>query len=261
VRGNKIKNKRRRLKMMQLFKKELIEYINNTFNEGDILLFNIKLKRNILKTKKNNLETKEDTLSIKESTYKNFYIYKMFDVNNTLLYIGRTVRLKDRMYNHFFNTNEVHNLAWKKDVFFIDILQLNNFKQMIKAEEDLIAKYKPIYNINFYTQDNKFKDTYIFKRYTKEDLLKEILSPKEVKSSDIMSKLEAIMKNKELQHLFIIDWIRENFYTPETSKDTLKHCYRNNRKDILKLCNENNFELVFKKGRGNKIFIEKIKGE
>lgn len=72
----------------------------------------------------------------------NFYIYRMFDSEGTLLYVGKTKQLDYRLYAHFCKDKQ----SWKDTVEKIDACKFDNEADMHIYEMYLIAKYKPVFN-------------------------------------------------------------------------------------------------------------------
>lgn len=70
------------------------------------------------------------------------YIYRMFDEDGALLYIGKTTQLDYRMYAHFFKYKE----DWKSRVEYIDASKFDNEADMHIYEMYLITKHKPVFN-------------------------------------------------------------------------------------------------------------------
>ncbi len=70
------------------------------------------------------------------------YIYRMFDRDGRLLYIGKTAQLDYRMYTHFYKYRE----EWKELVEYIDAHRFDNEADMHIYEMYLITKYKPVFN-------------------------------------------------------------------------------------------------------------------
>ena len=56
---------------------------------------------------------------------KKYYIYKMFDNDNNLLYIGKTHNLYARMNAHF-STETIKKQPWKRDVYKVEVIELYN---------------------------------------------------------------------------------------------------------------------------------------
>ncbi len=77
---------------------------------------------------------------------KKYYIYKMFDEEEKLLYIGKTTYLYGRMNAHF-SKDAISKQPWKLDVDKIEVMELNNQYDIDIVEIYLIGKEKPKYNI------------------------------------------------------------------------------------------------------------------
>lgn len=73
---------------------------------------------------------------------KDRYVYRMFDVDNVLLYIGKSSQLDYRLYAHFYKYRE----EWKDRVHRIDACRFENEADMHVYEMYLVTKHKPVYN-------------------------------------------------------------------------------------------------------------------
>lgn len=70
------------------------------------------------------------------------FIYRFISEDGELVYIGKTVKLSDRMYNHLNDT-----IGWQKDFKgIIEVVEMESNSNMSIMEMYLIAKYKPKYN-------------------------------------------------------------------------------------------------------------------
>lgn len=78
---------------------------------------------------------------------KRYYIYKMYNKENELLYIGKTNNLYGRLNAHF-SKNTLNKQPWKIEVEFIKILEFYNQYDIDIIEIYLIGKEKPKYNID-----------------------------------------------------------------------------------------------------------------
>lgn len=76
---------------------------------------------------------------------RNFYIYKMYDENDELLYIGKTTKIVPRMSQHF-SKDMIKNQPWKEDVCYIKYFELYTKVDMDMTELYLIALERPKYN-------------------------------------------------------------------------------------------------------------------
>jgi len=70
-----------------------------------------------------------------------FIVYRFFDVAGKLLYIGRTIRLQDRMNDH------LNHAVWFEKVTRIELARFKTFEAMCAAERRAIAQEHPIHNI------------------------------------------------------------------------------------------------------------------
>ena len=80
---------------------------------------------------------------IKRYTHGNHcYVYRMFNEDGTLLYIGKTKQLDYRMYAHFYKYRE----PWKDQVTYMDAHRFDLESDMHVYEMYLVTKYKPVFN-------------------------------------------------------------------------------------------------------------------
>ena len=77
---------------------------------------------------------------------RKFYIYKMYDKNDELLYIGKTTNIETRLNSHF-TKDMVNKQAWKKDVVYIKYFELYTKVDMDITELYLIALERPKFNM------------------------------------------------------------------------------------------------------------------
>ena len=78
---------------------------------------------------------------------KKYYIYKMFDNDNNLLYIGKTHNFYARMNAHF-SAETLKKQPWKQKVHKVEVFELYNQYDIDIIEIYLIGKEKPKYNIS-----------------------------------------------------------------------------------------------------------------
>ena len=76
---------------------------------------------------------------------RKFYIYKMYDENNELLYIGKTIQFTVRMNQHFSIESMIKD-NWKTKVCKIVYFELDTKVDMDMVELYLIATERPRYN-------------------------------------------------------------------------------------------------------------------
>ena len=70
------------------------------------------------------------------------YIYRMFDSDDNLLYIGKTSQLDYRLYAHFYKNPE----PWKERVTRMDVCKSDNEADMHVYEMFLVTKLSPVFN-------------------------------------------------------------------------------------------------------------------
>ena len=68
-------------------------------------------------------------------------IYRHFDKDNNLLYIGRSINPLRRLYQHKKSSD------WFSDVYTVTMERFDCFDDMVNAEIKAIIEEKPLYNI------------------------------------------------------------------------------------------------------------------
>lgn len=103
---------------------------------------------------------------------KSPWIYKYFDRKGTIIYIGKSVHLRNRV-NSYFNGTSKLNFAKKKmvsEIANIEYIVTNNETESLILEHTLIKKHQPKYNILLKDDKNylyiKISDEAIPKIYT-----------------------------------------------------------------------------------------------
>ena len=71
----------------------------------------------------------------------------MYDSENNLLYIGKSINLYNRMYLHF-NPYTLKKESWKYDVSYIKYYEYEQEEHMTFSEEYYINKLNPKYNVS-----------------------------------------------------------------------------------------------------------------
>ena len=92
-------------------------------------------------------------------------IYKFFDAQNTIIYVGKSKNLKSRV-NSYFNGTSKLNFAKKlmvEKIAHIEYIVTNNETESFILENTLIKKHLPRYNILL--KDDK---NYLYIKITKE---------------------------------------------------------------------------------------------
>lgn len=79
-----------------------------------------------------------------------YFVYKMYDDNNNVIYVGRTINLKARMAQHF----SVGCENWKSEVRFIKAARCESYYDMCIYELYYIGKLKPKYNKEHMCDEN-----------------------------------------------------------------------------------------------------------
>lgn len=76
---------------------------------------------------------------------KGFYVYKFLNKYNEILYIGKTIDIKDRMYTHFGSNGHLGKDKYSQ-VYKIEYIECDNNADMSVKEIYFINKYKPPFN-------------------------------------------------------------------------------------------------------------------
>lgn len=76
---------------------------------------------------------------------KGFYAYKFLNKYNEILYIGKTIDIKDRMYTHFGSNGHLGKDKYSQ-VYKIEYIECDNNADMSVKEIYFINKYKPPFN-------------------------------------------------------------------------------------------------------------------
>ena len=74
------------------------------------------------------------------------YVYRFLDMNNTVLYVGKTVNLANRMKNHFSKKSHLAHTDLYKQVQRIEYITCKDEFQSLQNELYYINLYKPKYN-------------------------------------------------------------------------------------------------------------------
>ena len=186
--------------------------------------------------------------------FKEYVVYYFLNNNEDILYIGRTTNYKERMRNHFMNPNILHNEKWKEEVVEIKYFYLKSFQEMELYEKGMISKYTPKYNKDLINLDFYVKELNEFFVEEKHDFLNNLLI--NIKAEDVLITLNLYIKNNNPDKIILVDWIRENFYDANTNQETVRKMYASIKSKLYQVSKE--YELVVKKGRGQKAVFQKI---
>ena len=111
-------------------------------------------------------------------------IYKFFDAQNTIIYVGKSKNLKSRV-NSYFNGTSKLNFAKKlmvEKIAHIEYIVTNNETESLILENTLIKKHLPRYNILL--KDDK---NFLYIKITKDEfpqVIKTRIAPSQQKYSD-----------------------------------------------------------------------------
>lgn len=142
----------------------------------------------------------------------NCYIYFLFNSEDTLLYIGKSISVINRLRTHFSKTDLI-KYPWKStiDKKKVTLYKCSNTTDLDIYETYFINRYKPKYN-----QDKLFGQSPTFELPYLEPIV--LLQQKD-------SLLSLYLKgNKEEQEAFVNSWKADrcpnsDFYLEETEKD------------------------------------------
>ena len=172
---------------------------------------------------------------------KKYYIYKMYDNDNNLLYIGKTHNLYARMNAHF-STETLKKQPWKQEVYKVEVIELYNQYDIDIVEIYLIGKEKPKYNLDKVYENTspsfdilyKIKNKFIINNplnieLKDEDIQKKITSSKEVYDLYNLSEQE---KEIIISNLNIYN--KTHIKNPK-DKNTLSLNWMNNEENLKRL--------------------------
>ena len=75
-------------------------------------------------------------------------IYKMLDVNNNIIYVGKAANLKKRVSSYFSRKNDsIKTNILVENISNIEVIITKNEEEALILENTLIKKHKPKYNI------------------------------------------------------------------------------------------------------------------
>lgn len=175
-----------------------------------------------------------------------YYIYKHYNSDNEVIYVGQTKDMNNRQYTH---RNSSH---WRSEIHKIEYSKVYDKYMMDIMEKYYISKYKPKYNLSFndcsYYEYFNVKKELEFKEYKesksirKEPHLKTLLlSCSSLKKEDYKEKYKEInVKNLELFRYNINKAINDGkFYNLENknfsmTKD-IENLYSNYKVKLMKL--------------------------
>jgi len=107
--------------------------------------------------------------------HEHFYLYRFLNKNNEIMYVGKTTNMNNRMYTHLNNhfslrTPEKYDLY--NNLHTIEYCEMESDYHMNMYEIHYICKYKPLYNLEFKSDNNNLFDIpdiiwtpYIIKSY------------------------------------------------------------------------------------------------
>lgn len=202
-----------------------------------------------------------------ENDNRKFYVYKMYDENEELLYVGKTTNIEARINQHF-SKDTIEKQTWKEDVAYIDYYEFKTKVDMDIMELYYIALKRPKHN-ELSTDTEKPQISIIYtckepKRINRKPIKQKIIEiniDKETKNqmlnnlniyegriNDIGEK-----KNSKIKQPLSRTWFMEN---DEETLKKLKNNTENYFKNILKSKSKENMYTTFEdyksqiKGKG-----------
>lgn len=93
-----------------------------------------------------------DSLFLKASEFRKLPeksgVYRFYDIDKTLIYIGKAKNLRSRVSSYFINNNKsVKTLNLVRNIEYINFTIVNNEHEAFLLENNLIKEFKPRYNI------------------------------------------------------------------------------------------------------------------
>lgn len=154
-------------------------------------------------------------------------IYKYYDQDNTLLYVGKAKSLRKRVSSYFsktFTTYKTHELVQR--IHHIEFTIVTSEQDAFLLENSLIKQYQPRYNINL--KDDK---SYPFIVIKNEDFPRVFFTRKRISDgSEYLGPYTSVAKAREL-----LDFIRQ---TVQLRTCKLNLAESNIRKGKFKVCLE-----------------------
>lgn len=74
------------------------------------------------------------------------YVYKMIDMSNQVLYVGKTVNITRRMKQHFSNKSHLYGRGLYENIQRIEYITCKNEYESLQTELYYINFYKPKFN-------------------------------------------------------------------------------------------------------------------
>lgn len=144
-------------------------------------------------------------------------IYKMFDINKTLLYIGKAKNLHNRLKQYVnISKLEPHKQIMRTLVYFVEWQITDSENDALILEEKLIKKEKPKYNIML--KDNKMYPMLYFSKSEFPALVK--FRGKQADSNTIFGPYPSVKSLnstiKIIQKIFLIRTCNDNFMKNRT---------------------------------------------
>jgi len=76
-------------------------------------------------------------------------VYIFLDKTGRFLYVGKAVKIKNRVRSHFVQGNQYYKKDWLPNIAKIDFIVTGNEKEALLLENELIKKYQPRFNIQW----------------------------------------------------------------------------------------------------------------
>ena len=76
-------------------------------------------------------------------------VYKFFDINFELLYVGKAKNLKNRVSSYFSRGETKKQRSLRNQINYVDLIITKTESDALILEQSLIRKHKPPYNVQF----------------------------------------------------------------------------------------------------------------
>lgn len=83
-----------------------------------------------------------------------YYVYKFFNLNQDVVYVGKTINYQKRMNQHFNGAGHLNERQYDS-VVYIDIAEVSTKTEMDMYERYLIDIIEPDYNTQFVNREDK----------------------------------------------------------------------------------------------------------
>lgn len=146
---------------------------------------------------------KKERSKFRKDNNKKYYIYKLLNINDEVIYVGQTTNMNKRMYDH--KINNYKNWDLYSNIYKIRYAEVESDYHMNIYEIHYICKYDPKYNIQFKTNNKKLFNLPEVK--WKQFVLKDFI---------ITLQNSYILRNgQEIKDIINSNWYKQNLYLYE----------------------------------------------